>query len=1160
MKEDFAGHVKYDNLLTAQPARIQTPIPVIKKNSLILFALWLSAFGPHGEVQAQASSLVREFPLMTNICQLRSAVSGNMGSLCAFSLEGMVLATIPDSGTLFFQDGSGTEILETGLKKPELQPGQIIRLQGTNFVTSTATGVSLGNQPVIDNDGWHGESECTATLYLKSGRYPIEVLWFNHAAKGSLNVAYSGPNLTRRAIPDTALFRLEKTSDGEMRFTNGLNYRCYEGDWKKLPFFPSLTPTKTGIASNFDLNIKTQDEYVGLAFDGFIEVETDGLYTFYLMSDDGSKLFLHNTPVQLTLAGSGAVPAPRQIAIRQPLSGEPGPFPAEVEGRVTFLGKLQSGVELELTSDDTHMRLVMCDGSGASPPYLLGGRVRVRGLCLDGPTIEGQKLADTLLIPDWRSIQVLDIAPKSWLVGKSLTIKDCKLREGQETNGIVRIRGKVRSHPSGRFTELEDDTGSVPVELLNAPAPQPDSEVECMGRWSRIGNSVLCEAVWRNLPNKIDNIGNGLPLLTTAAQVQQLNRVEAKRGYPAKIRGVVTWVAENRDCAVIQDSTRGVFVGLRSAWLWESPKVGEILEIEGTCVAGEFSPIIVLNKGERLGMGQLPAPVHPTWDQLIGGSMDSQYVEIRGLVTGAQGNQMTLLMPGGRIEVEFDPNPAISLDTLINSVVRVRGCLFAKWDHTTFQITLDHPLWFGSSTICVDASPPLDPFNVAKMRGKELMQYDVQRNFFQQVKISGQILQGRTRNFFLTDAGYGVRLQLAKSASFSPGDFVESVGLVQLGGASPVLQEAIAHKTGHAPLPEPQELVLDRTNGTADLTRVWVEGILVDSRGSEFERILEIQVGLKRFAARLPVSPAANMPWPLGSRLKLNGIYSDLGGDFRGRNGANAFELMVDSNTDVELVARPPWWTLNRLLTMITLLAAGLALAFIWIRLLQRQVDRRTIQLKREISERQRAEQDRAIEQERFRIAQDLHDDLGSSLTAISMLAITSLGKRLTLETSSERLQLIADKTRLMVTTLDGLVWAVNPKNDTVAALAEYLASFAEEFLARTGIRCRVELPLDFPKQNIAAEIRHNVLLSVREALNNAVRHGRPSEILLQLTFLKDELEIFIQDDGCGFDPARIVSGDGLLNLHERMRKVNGRCRIQSTPEKGTFVFLILPL
>jgi len=234
-------------------------------------------------------------------------------------------------------------------------------------------------------------------------------------------------------------------------------------------------------------------------------------------------------------------------------------------------------------------------------------------------------------------------------------------------------------------------------------------------------------------------------------------------------------------------------------------------------------------------------------------------------------------------------------------------------------------------------------------------------------------------------------------------------------------------------------------------------------------------------------------------------------------------------------------------------------LAFVWISLLRLQVKRRTIELKHEIGERQRVERARAVEQERARIAQDLHDDLGSRVTAISMLAAVGTEKNLDANACKERFALIQNRSRLLVAALDELVWEANPKYDTIAALVEYVAGFAEELLAETGIALRIELPVSLPQRGIPAEMRHNVLLSVKEILNNAIRHGKPSEMLLEVTISGAQLEMLIRDNGCGFNPTLRVFGEGLVNLGRRMEKINGRLRIQSEPGKGTDVVLTLP-
>lgn len=1095
--------------------------------------------------------------LVTNLLQLRQAASRAPGSLVAFSLQGTVVEMNADLGIIVLQDESGTEMLETTLDDRALFPGQQIHLQGTNFFAPSAFGIDIERRPLVDNDGLHPEFELAGNVYLRKGRFPIEVLWFNYTRFRSLGVEYSGPNFARRKIPDSVLFSPSVLADGGLDYARGLHYRCFEGQWKSLAALQPMIPVKTGVTLNFDLSVATRDEHVALAFDGLIQIDTEGLYTFYLRSDDGSQLFIRNTTPRLTLLGAGSKPVAKEIVVRQPLSSGAGAIWAEVEGTLTFVGAHECGAEMELASYDSHMRVVVCDAAKKPPSYLLGSQVRLRGLCLDRSNSEGRRSADTLVVPNWQDLRVLKASPDYWYSVKSVKIVDREQLNGQETPEVVRIRGKLRFPALGELSVLDDGSGSVPAELLNFSPPLKNAEVECMGRWSLDGTkNVLREAIWRELPRPLDDQTMGLPVLTTAAQVQQLTRAEATRGYKAKIRGEVTWLSGAQNGVVIQDSTRGVSVAVPSHWSWNP---GEIVEVEGTCDAGQFSPIVLANTMKDVGPGVLPDPQHPTYDQLIRGSMDSQYVEIRGYVTEARDHHLILLMQGGKIDVEFEPNPSGELDSFVNAVVRIRGCMFAKWDLSTLLVTPDHPLWFGNSTVCEDVPPPSDFFDARKMRARELMQFDALANFFQRIRISGQVLAGNQKSYYCAEDGFGFRFELAKPEKLNPGDEVEVVGMVDLDSASPTLREAVAQKTGQAPLPAPQPFDFNAADVFPDTTRVCIEGLLLDVKDGAAEREMKIQNGMRVFPAILRGKDRLAAQWQIGSRLRVTGVLVDLGARTGGAL-AQSFELLLNSNDDVVLLARPAWWTLWRLLAVAGILTAGLVLAFVWINLLRRQVKRRTVQLKHEIGERQRVEQARAIELERARIAQDLHDDLGSRVTAINMLAAAGTEKNLDPYAAKARFALIQDRSRLLVAALDELVWEANPKYDTIAALVEYVAGFTEELLTESGIARRIEIPVSLPQRGIPAETRHNVLLSVGEILNNAIRHGRPTEMLLQVTISEGQLDVLIRDNGCGFDPARHVPGEGLVNLKRRMSKINGHCRIQSEPGKGTEVVLTLPL
>jgi signal transduction histidine kinase len=136
----------------------------------------------------------------------------------------------------------------------------------------------------------------------------------------------------------------------------------------------------------------------------------------------------------------------------------------------------------------------------------------------------------------------------------------------------------------------------------------------------------------------------------------------------------------------------------------------------------------------------------------------------------------------------------------------------------------------------------------------------------------------------------------------------------------------------------------------------------------------------------------------------------------------------------------------------------------------------------------------------------------------------------------------------------------VDPERDTLASVARYLASYAEEYLAGLKIACRVQIPNSFPTQVFPGEVRHHLFLAVKEALNNAVRHGGASEILFRVKVLEDGLWILITDNGSGFDTVGRSNGNGLLNLRNRLEQLHGRCELQSAPGAGTTVSLQLPL
>jgi len=256
-----------------------------------------------------------------------------------------------------------------------------------------------------------------------------------------------------------------------------------------------------------------------------------------------------------------------------------------------------------------------------------------------------------------------------------------------------------------------------------------------------------------------------------------------------------------------------------------------------------------------------------------------------------------------------------------------------------------------------------------------------------------------------------------------------------------------------------------------------------------------------------------------------------------------------EAGASVELTVAPfiwqTWWF--RLASLVAFTAAVAAVV--------RYVSHRRLQLRL-----RQLRQQTAVEQERSRIARDLHDDLGSRLTRVVLLNELTVQKRIPAEGAIGHAEQISTTVREIIQSLDETVWALNPRNDTLPHLINYISQFAIDLLKIAGVRCRLDLPAHPPSRTVPVEARHNLFLAVKEALTNALRHGRPTEVRLQIAVTETSLVFTIEDNGQGFaGTASDPGADGLRNMRTRMEEVGGRFQIESVPDTGTRVTFTLP-
>jgi ligand-binding sensor domain-containing protein/signal transduction histidine kinase len=206
-------------------------------------------------------------------------------------------------------------------------------------------------------------------------------------------------------------------------------------------------------------------------------------------------------------------------------------------------------------------------------------------------------------------------------------------------------------------------------------------------------------------------------------------------------------------------------------------------------------------------------------------------------------------------------------------------------------------------------------------------------------------------------------------------------------------------------------------------------------------------------------------------------------------------------------------------------------------------------------------QQREALEKERARIARDLHDQLGANLTQVALLGeMAEADKDAPAEVESHAQQ-ISQTARETTRSLDEIVWAINPANDTLDSLLNYAGKYAQEYLALAGLRCRADLPAQLPAIPIPPEVRHNVFLAFKEAVHNVVKHAQAAEARIRLRLEPGNFILEIEDNGRGMgNQTAPQNRNGLRNMKKRMDDIHGEFSISGGANGGTIVRLIVPL
>ena len=658
--------------------------------------------------------------------------------------------------------------------------------------------------------------------------------------------------------------------------------------------------------------------------------------------------------------------------------------------------------------------------------------------------------------------------------------------------------------------------------------------------------------------------------LRTAAAVRALTVDRARLPMRVSLRGVVTFFDENLYSRFIQDDTAGIYLQVSA----NTPPLfpGQMVEITGVSSPGEYAPIIVPESVRVVGTAALPTAKPVTYEQLASGREDSQFVEIAGVVRSVQLHEASqhhlieIATGAGRLSVYIRQLPLKREAELLDSTVRVRSVCSTRFNQQRqlFAIRLMVP---RPEDFVIELPAPQDPFAIAARPIGSLLQFAPQEAYGHQVKVEGTVIYFEPgRQVFLQEGEQGVEVQTKAREPLQPGDHVEALGFVSQGAYTPILQDAIYRRIAAGPPLPPSRVTSDEAlKGKHDCRLISVTARLLDRAMHGSERYLILQDDSFIFNAYLKPGEGPDVFAGLenGSQVSVTGVCRIDPGEWHAGEDwrAKSFRIELRSADDIRVLQSPPWWTLKKMLWIAAGLGFVVLAAFGWVMVLSRQVAERTRQLETQILERQRAERWREIEQERARVAHDLHDDLGAGLTEVNMLCSLVKTPATSAAEKSRYLDDLTETARRMVTSLDEIVWAVNPRNDTIASLASYFGSYAQRLLELASVACGLDVAEDLPEHPLDPKFRQEIFLAFKEALTNIIRHAQATQVWLRISVRNDHLIVELADNGQGFNLGERKAGDdGLANIKERLKSLGGDCNITSDLHKGTAVRFQAPL
>lgn len=543
--------------------------------------------------------------------------------------------------------------------------------------------------------------------------------------------------------------------------------------------------------------------------------------------------------------------------------------------------------------------------------------------------------------------------------------------------------------------------------------------------------------------------------ITIASAVRDLLPEEAAKRLPVRLRGVATFVFDRHSCFV-QDNSAGIFVGNGV----ELPVMtaGDVVEVEGVSEPGEFAPIVHPLAARIVGRAEFPQPLRVSYEELLTGREDSQWVEVTGLVRAAftepaTNRTLEIVSGGGRLAA-FVPNLTKSdPSTLVDSEVRIKG-VCGTWFNKQRQLFGVRLMVPHREDISVVVEAPTNAVARAAQPIGSLLRFTPKsQEYERRAKVRGTvILHQAGRALFVEDELHGLFVQTRQPGQLQPGDRVELLGFPARGDYTPILEDGVWRKLGSGPEPVPALVNADEAlGGLQDCRLVAIEGRLLDRASENNESALLLEADNHIFSARLesaqPRSPV--LPLENGSRLRLTGVCQIEVGDIW-RAGpawrAKSFRILLRSPADIQVLQLPPWWTLQRLLWAVAILVTAVLASLAWAAQLRQKVAQQTTVIRRQL------EVEESLKERYEDLYENANDmiymhDLSGRITSLNLAGERLLGRKRDFVSHRSLLEFVVEEQRLPASQ-----WLEQIVDGTAPAMMEW------DFVNAAGGRVRLEI------------------------------------------------------------------------------------------------------